>query len=251
MDFLGICGILLAIVTGFVVWIWIQSYLGFVKPIPGRRKLLVTAHPDDESMFFAPFIAWETSRGSIVHLICLSDGNFDGQGSLRRGELTAACHELGLPQEFLHLIDSPHFRDDPKASWEPEEILRIIVKYCGEHEIDAVVSFDSHGVSGHRNHTSIFHALATLSRNPSFRPCIYTLESVSILRKYFLLFDTLCTMLWEPEYVYSLGSDLNSRPQQAMLRHRSQLLWFRHLYMWTSKYMTINTLRKISFRGSR
>jgi N-acetylglucosaminylphosphatidylinositol deacetylase len=36
--------------------------------------LLVTAHPDDESMFFAPTLAHVLQRGAEVHILCLSTG---------------------------------------------------------------------------------------------------------------------------------------------------------------------------------
>lgn len=35
---------------------------------------------------------------------------------------------------------------------------------------------------------------------------------------------------------------LLSSPQRAMSCHRSQLLWFRHLYVLFSRYMRINSL---------
>ena len=41
------------------------------------RILFVTAHPDDECMFFAPtFLALKRSTGVQIHLLCLTDGNF-------------------------------------------------------------------------------------------------------------------------------------------------------------------------------
>lgn len=46
----------------------------------GRRTLIVTAHPDDECMFFAPVILSLTSgrgykgRAAQVYLLCLSEG---------------------------------------------------------------------------------------------------------------------------------------------------------------------------------
>jgi hypothetical protein len=42
--------------------------------LPGRRLLLVTAHPDDEAMFFAPLLLSAAAAGVDVHIICLSTG---------------------------------------------------------------------------------------------------------------------------------------------------------------------------------
>lgn len=40
------------------------------------RVLLITAHPDDESMFFAPTVITLTQANVEVFLLCLSEGHF-------------------------------------------------------------------------------------------------------------------------------------------------------------------------------
>lgn len=40
----------------------------------GIRALIVTAHPDDECMFFAPTIVRLAEFNASVHLLCLSEG---------------------------------------------------------------------------------------------------------------------------------------------------------------------------------
>ena len=42
----------------------------------GGRVLLITAHPDDECMFFAPIIITLTQANVEVVLLCLSEGYF-------------------------------------------------------------------------------------------------------------------------------------------------------------------------------
>jgi hypothetical protein len=44
--------------------------------------LFIVAHPDDEAMFFTPAIR-ELSRHNIIHILCLSTGNYDGEGAQR------------------------------------------------------------------------------------------------------------------------------------------------------------------------
>lgn len=58
--------------------------------------LLVTAHPDDECMFFTPSVRHFVGRGYRVDLICLSVGNFEGIGGVRRGELEKSSQILGI-----------------------------------------------------------------------------------------------------------------------------------------------------------
>ena len=48
---------------------------------------LVIAHPDDECMFFYPTI----SRAKRLHIICLSNGGYDGLGEQREKELQRAA----------------------------------------------------------------------------------------------------------------------------------------------------------------
>lgn len=40
----------------------------------GVRALVVTAHPDDECLFFSPIIIQLVSLNAKVHLLCLSQG---------------------------------------------------------------------------------------------------------------------------------------------------------------------------------
>ncbi len=48
-----------------------------LEPLP--RLALVVAHPDDEAMFFGPFLrAAAAVAPESVHVLCLSTGDFDG-----------------------------------------------------------------------------------------------------------------------------------------------------------------------------
>lgn len=81
----------------------------------GKYNLLVVSHPDDETIFFAGLIM----RGGAVFprrprgaksaralkkmshplpwkIICVTDGNADGQGALRRRQFKRACSFLGV-----------------------------------------------------------------------------------------------------------------------------------------------------------
>lgn len=56
-------------------------------------RLLVVAHPDDETIFFSGVL--QTKRDLPWHVICLTDGNADGRGKERHAELLAATKLLG------------------------------------------------------------------------------------------------------------------------------------------------------------
>lgn len=72
-----------------------------------KNLLLITAHPDDEAMFFAPTILRLASRREIISLfhVCLSNGNADGLGELRKAELGHSLDILGVSRQNRWLID--------------------------------------------------------------------------------------------------------------------------------------------------
>lgn len=85
---------------------------------PNRTTLLITAHPDDECMFFAPTIIHLLSLDQKLILLCLSEGtpphppscnilsgDYYGSGPTRKKELYEACKVLGLPSESVVVIN--------------------------------------------------------------------------------------------------------------------------------------------------
>lgn len=73
-----------------------------------NKVLLVTAHPDDEAMFFAPTILSLTPRRNISFFhVCLSTGNADGLGSTRKTELGYSLDILGVSRRSRWLLDHP------------------------------------------------------------------------------------------------------------------------------------------------
>ena len=57
-------------------------------------RLLVVAHPDDETIFFGGLLL--SQRSLPWHVICLTDGNADGRGDERKKEFAAATKLLGV-----------------------------------------------------------------------------------------------------------------------------------------------------------
>ena len=80
------------IVLSFLIWIKCiyrrhrRALLKSLKHLSSRetvgsdiRALVVTAHPDDECMFFAPTIIRLVELNASVHLLCLSEGTVTTQ----------------------------------------------------------------------------------------------------------------------------------------------------------------------------
>ncbi len=56
-------------------------------------NLLVVAHPDDESLFFAGLLL--SQQDHPWKIVCVTDGNADGKGKARMQEFRRACKRLG------------------------------------------------------------------------------------------------------------------------------------------------------------
>ncbi|KAH6917922.1 N-acetylglucosaminylphosphatidylinositoldeacety la se [Coprinopsis sp. MPI-PUGE-AT-0042] len=265
------------------------------------RVLLLTAHPDDEAMFFGPtLLALTTSAASPgqapialgehsqvvlsnsnpkleVFSLCLSIGNADGLGNVRPQELAASLDILGVPKHRRWIVDDQRLQDNITLDWDPTVIAQVIKPYIVDHGISAILTFDDHGVSLHPNHKALPRGAQELlsSLNEETRPSLFALVSVPKAGKY--------TSIWGPTLakidLYSSGAlhrfeslivntlkqfdildDTGSAPHQkrplmpvfvagfpeykrafqAMLAHKSQLVWFRWLYLLFSRYMWVN-----------
>lgn len=75
-------------------------------PFAFRRVLLLTAHPDDECLFFSPTLL--ALAHHQVYSLTLSTGNADGLGNLRQRELHGSLDVLGVSPDRRWIIDHPY-----------------------------------------------------------------------------------------------------------------------------------------------
>lgn len=128
----------------------------------GKSLLLVIAHPDDETMFFSPTIRELVSAGIRIYVLCLSTGNFDGLGNVRREEIVAATKLFGIPQRNVRVVDDVAFRDGPREIWTAKDISkRVMATIQAIKNVDCVLTFDRFGVSGHPNHVACAEGVAS------------------------------------------------------------------------------------------
>jgi N-acetylglucosaminylphosphatidylinositol deacetylase len=119
------------------------------------RLLLFTAHPDDETMFFGPSLLSLAQKSAgleqefELYLHCLSKGM--NCGDVRKKELEKASPLFSIPTERLH-IDDLEDGDD----WSEEEVRDRLARMTKHWNIDVILTFDSYGVSGHKNHRSCY-----------------------------------------------------------------------------------------------
>lgn len=123
--------------------------------------------------------------------------------------------------------------------------------YLKLNHIDTIISFDGYGISGHSNHVAIFKALEQGCRDGIISQRCFKLVSVSILAKFLFLLSALLNHLnllgvdsdTSLSFLSTFSQYLVAR--KAMHTHKSQMVWFRHLYLLSSMYMIGNHLESI------
>jgi N-acetyl-1-D-myo-inositol-2-amino-2-deoxy-alpha-D-glucopyranoside deacetylase len=146
---------------------------------PGRRLLLVHAHPDDESIGTGATIAKYAAEGARVTLVTctlgeegeiippslahLAAGQEDKLGEYRVGELAAACAVLGVTDHrFLGgpgrwrdsgMMGTPA-NDDPRCFWRADldEAAGALLDVIREVRPQVLVTYDANGFYGHPDH---------------------------------------------------------------------------------------------------
>ncbi|KNA24845.1 hypothetical protein SOVF_011980 isoform A [Spinacia oleracea] len=247
----------LIVLSASVLWIASLCKILHVSYFPSKGDtlhkkaiLLVIAHPDDESMFFTPTINYLTSRGHNVHILCLSTGNADGLGNIRKDELYKACAMLKVPLKQVVILDHPELQDGFGKVWNLTVIAKIVKDSIRSRGINTIITFDRYGVSGHCNHRDVYFGIRKLLiDSPQNSIEAWELDSTSILRKYIGPVDIWLSIFMA--WCHSSGKSfclINEHPIksfQAMAQHTSQWVWFRKLFVCFSSYTYVNTLRRI------
>ena len=210
--------------------------------------LLVTAHPDDECMFFAPTLRELTQREIPVHILCLSTGNYDGLGVKRALEFKASCAVMGITNCMV--ADEEKLRDGP-SKWQAKDIAHVLTdKLRHLPAVRTIMTFDKNGISGHPNHCDVSTGVRYFAMHSSDEYHLMELITLPWFLKYLgplmVIYECIQSGLvsnptsryisvipWNEYFRYGI---------RAMIQHRTQLVWFRWLYLLASSYMHINTL---------
>lgn len=233
--------------------------LGDEKPAtinPNERVLLVTAHPDDECFFFGPTLLGLSSQTDSLFSLTVSNGNNDGLGLSREPELRSSLAILGVPPERSFLLSHPLLQDNFTQVWDSNVIIEAILPYVLDHRITTILTFDRLGISSHPNHYSLFYGVQHLLVSAPFRRHqlrAYALVTEPLLIKYSGWLGLLsrwifyrhtskgdATSLGLPARRYTSGLPSYLITFYAMTQHRSQMVWFRWLYLFFSRYLWVN-----------
>jgi len=213
----------------------------------GQRQhvALVVAHPDDEAMFFWPTLLELRRRGVDLSVLCLSTGNADGLGEVRRAEMQRSCASVGVTGKDLVILDVQELQDGFRE-WPLEVVARHVREFLEDSKSSLVLTFDDVGVSGHPNHIStslgVRRAHEELRAGGRISSCeVLMLESVSLARKYV----GPLSLLLGPSSEEALGHECTCHSPlaclQALAVHWSQLVWYRVLFTLFSRYAYVNS----------
>ncbi|XP_045634267.1 N-acetylglucosaminyl-phosphatidylinositol de-N-acetylase isoform X3 [Ursus americanus] len=213
---------------------------GKVKPKKSRKENILRTELGGYALSHGILRKAVGGDGHPLHFT----GNYYNQGEVRKKELLQSCDVLGIPPSSIMIIDNRDFPDDPGVQWDTERVASVLLQHIEASGINLVVTFDAGGVSGHRNHVALYAAVRTLhSEGKLPKGCsVLTLRSVNVFRKYISLLDLPFALLHTRDVLFVLTSKEVAQAKRAMSCHRSQLLWFRRLYVLFSRYMRINSL---------
>lgn len=228
------------------MWAWIHRLIPYGCPpdLANRDILLVVAHPDDEVMFFGPTLALLTTPwlNNTLSVLCLTTGDADGLGHVRRLELEASLKQFAVPSSRVTVIDSPSLPDSQTVEWDLPEVESIVSDALKSSMASVLITFDDEGVSHHPNHKALSQAASSFTgtivtrRFPSIdsdnhhtpppmkEPLqVWKLNSVSLVRKYTMLFDALYTYYLQ-DTVHAILYQLQSMVPDHLIAKYNALL---------------------------
>lgn len=232
---------------------WLYTLTTRTPPPRNKRITLLIAHPDDEAMFFAPTLLTLTKPplNNTLSVLCLSTGNADGIGHIRKSELVDSCARLGVPTDRVTSLDHPDLQDNQHAPWPPSTIAHALRTFHLDAP-DILITFDAHGVSGHANHVSCLRgAQEWLPAGAE----LWTLTTVPLWRKYLFVFDGAVQAalgagrgmgmgMGRTWWFVSTAGEVRVAREAMVSAHKSQMRWFRWGWIGVSRYMVVNGLER-------
>ncbi|RLL93555.1 hypothetical protein CFD26_101765 [Aspergillus turcosus] len=236
-----------------------------------RSILFVTAHPDDETLFFSPSITYRRDDPHVQRALLVISS-----GERRRQEIRDSCSVLGIIPSRCVVLDEAELQDNPRKWWDEDLIEELVASHVRKWNVDLIITFDNGGVSGHINHRAVSAGVRKYITSTPHAPPAYTLQSTFLLRKYSSLLDLIPTsipfawrilkaILTSPASSTTNGvhdlSPLDAYNDKVLLvsswrtylvsraafsQHASQYSWDRSFYLVISRYMWFNNLNKLA-----
>jgi N-acetylglucosaminylphosphatidylinositol deacetylase len=203
----------------------------------------VIAHPDDEVIFFRPTMSILQNEGKEVFILCLTEGDHDGLGIIRTEELYESAATFGIPRSHVEI---KKYRDGRQEVWDLEAVMRDIASFSHKYDIEAILTFDNYGVTGHVNHVSCYEAVRNLTSN-SFESGKPEQIALSLLSRSVFIkgLGPLSVFLKDPSADYVWTSENVTKSWRHMRVHESQFVWYRKLLILFSRYSYVNAYKLI------
>ena len=197
-----------------------------------QNVALITAHPDDESVFFSPTILELQKKGVIFFLITVTYGDYDGLGVDRIEELFNSCNELGLNPQRIIFLNNKNYFEHPSKRWKNISALANNLKnVLNKLKIETVFTFGPFGCSGHPNHIDTHIAVRSLKKYRRF----FLTDAISY-RYQFAFFEILSASFSTSKNNIQIFSWNIFKTLKSMLYYRSQFKF----YWIFSRYVIVN-----------
>eukprot|EP00924_Labyrinthula_sp_SR-Ha-C_P011605 snap_masked-scaffold_17-processed-gene-2.37-mRNA-1 protein AED:1.00 eAED:1.00 QI:0/0/0/0/1/1/2/0/245 len=186
--------------------------------------LLVISHPDDETMFFSPFLFTLQN----FYVICLSHGSAGREIELKNALLNNySFKNTDEVEQRLKVLNSPSLQDGKAEKWDPEVICNEVRQFIKDKSLEnvVVVSFDGDGISGHPNHKRTSLGCELLFAKEK-KVNLMQLKTVGLFEKFgwwmYLSVDKLKYKKEGEEMYFNIFSEFTYK---AMESHSSQFTW--------------------------
>ncbi|RQM05925.1 hypothetical protein DH86_00002584 [Scytalidium sp. 3C] len=145
-----------------------------------------------------------------------------GVGATRKEELKGSCAALSIDPERCIALDREELQDNPKVWWDQNAIVAAVKEHVERWKVDAIVTFDQGGISGHLNHRAVSSAIRIIGALFS--------RANNVDGRY------------GDKALIANGWRSYLRTRQAFASHDSQYSWDRHVYMILSRQVWYNDL---------
>lgn len=236
-----------------------KSIVSFLSKIKNKKLLVVFPHPDDESVMSGGLILRARELGFWITVLTLTEGgrgkiHVSGKGrsvsEIRRGEMTAAMHWLGVADWVQWKFDDGRLRQT--YQWRNR-----LCKFIRDTDPGLVVTYDLSGVTSHPDHISqSLEVLKVFKKEKNFNLLWVSFEPFLYKR---MVDDRAVKYIQKPEYELNLTLKESLNKWLAVFSHKSQNLgvyvgrpWWRLVFTRKREwYSEAKTDKKYRYKYSR
>lgn len=135
----------------------IPSIPALATPTKDDRILVVSPHPDDETIGAGGYLAEAVRAGASVEVVVATDGAKRGRASVRRQEEIQATEKLGIPTPDVLFLDFPDGRLAAQKDF-PHRLASIVAQF----RPDIVIGTDPKDY--HPDHAAVGRAIDDLGK---------------------------------------------------------------------------------------